>query len=173
MDATTYEQFVGLDPTKSFLFRAAIVLERLITAFRVRLLIEVTRLVLLGFYDDFRTFLDAIEGAEDQTHKESEYIAIWSLKTSVAEKTGKLVERLESIRGITYRGKNLGDYLIGKERLDHLKLFVEVAKLERQGEDILRQARKDFLASFAKYKLTSSQRTALLEKYKELSKLSA
>lgn len=169
MSVTTYEQFASIDPTQSFLFKAALVLERAVAAMRIRVLIEVARLVMLGFYDDFRTFVDMVERVESQSRTEAQYTAIWSSKVKASENTEKLIHHLEALASFTYRGRNLVDYVMGADRLQHMKLFVEMVRVERQGEEILGRARKDFLAAFARHKLTNSQRTALLLKYKEMS----
>jgi len=168
MSATTYDRFASLDPTNTPLFRMAMILQRMTAAAKLRVLVELTRLVLLGFYDDFCRFIDHVEQAENQSQGEAGFSAVSSLKLSTAEKTSKLIQRLERMKHVSYKGTNLIDYLIGDNRLEEMSLFVQMVKLEAEGEQILAKAKMGFMAAFGKHKLSKNQRTALLEKYREL-----
>jgi hypothetical protein len=173
MTTTTYDQFVGPDPTESYTFRAAVLFEWVLARAKLRFLIEITRLLLLGFYEDFRDFVRDIEQAEDRSKCEAGFKAIWARKSAAAEKVATLVSQLESMGDVPYRGRYLVDYLLGRDRLEKLKLFVEATKLEARAEGLLDKAKREFLASFGKRKLTKGQRTALLQKYKELAQLAS
>lgn len=144
------------------------ILQRLTAAAKLRVLVELTRLVLLGFYDDFCRFMDDMEQAENQSQSEAVFSTVWSLRLSAAEKTSKLIQRLERMKDVSYKGRSLLDYLIGDNRLEEMSLFVQMVKLEAEGEQILAKAKRDFMAAFGKRKLSKNQRTALLEKYREL-----
>ncbi len=121
----------------------------------------------MGFYDELQTFLDPVALAEDQSRSESEYRAVWERKQKVAQKTASLVAQLELLGQLTYKGTNLLHHIVGAQRLEELTLFVEATNLEKRGERILAQAKKDFLATFGKHQLSRNQRLALLEKHKE------
>lgn len=171
MTTATYDEFIGSDPTETYAFKVGLFLDRLLARITVRVLVEIAHLLFLKFYDDLGNFLHRTELAEAQSRNESEYTAISKRRIKVAQETARLVEHFESIGGVTFEGKNLVEYLVGRDRLQELKLFVKMAQFEEAGERILVQARRDFFASFGRRRLNKMQRTALLEKRKELSQL--
>ncbi len=168
MTTATYDQLTCPDPTETYAFKAGLFVDRLLARLRVRLLVEVARLLFLGFYDDLQNFLRTIQLAEERAQSEAEYKAIWNHKAKVALKTAELVSQLESIGNVRYGSRGLVDYVVGADRLDQLKLFVEISQFEQAGEAILAQAKRDFLTAYGKRAPSKTQRTALLEKHKEL-----
>lgn len=168
MDATTYGQLAGLDPTNSNYYKATLFLERLLLRFRLRLVVETAHLLFLGFFEDFRIFLQRIEDAENASQSEAEFMAVWNCKTKVGEKTSRLVSSLESIGNYVYKGRDLVDYVAGRDHLEEMKLFVRVVQFEREAEGALNQTKMAFLTAFGQRKLTQNQRSALLKKYREL-----
>jgi hypothetical protein len=173
MRSATYEHSTCTDPTDSYLFKIALLLDWLTAKVKHRILIEVTRLLILGFYEDFRDFLHALEQAEDQCRSEAEFKAVWMRKLAAAERVAKLVGQLESIGHVPYNGRDLVNYLVGNDRLEELQLFVKATRLEREAEAMLDKAKRGFLASFAKRRLARDQRAALLQKYRELTQLTS
>ncbi len=171
MASITYEELQGIDPTDSILYRAAVLFDGLLRRVKLGILVEISRLLFLGFYEDFRIFLDAIEQAEGASVNAGEFEAVWSCKLRVANKIAVLVARLESIGAASYKDTSLIHYIAGKERLEGLKLFVQATDVERQGEEILTRTKGAFLTSFAQRKLTQNQQASLLEKYKELAEV--
>ncbi len=169
MTSVTYDQLVCMDPTSTYQFKGVILLERLITRIRLRFLLEMTRLLMLGFYDDFQTFLQNVESAEHRSRSESEFRAIFGCKLRAAQATSGMIERLQILEGLRYRERDLLDYLIGRDRLEELSLFVKATMIENEAEGMLDEAKREFLKSFAKRKLTKVQRAAILQKYDELS----
>ena len=168
MATTTYDQFLGLDPTESFAFKAGAFLNGLLARFRLRLFIEAARLFFLGFYDEFVQFVNMIEEAEARSGNEAEWSKVWVLRVHVAERIEKLLDRFAQLEGASYRGKDLLDYLLGRDRIEQLRLFVWATRLDQQAEVAIEQSKKEFLASFGRRTLTRAQRTAFLEKYEEL-----
>ena len=168
MTTITYDQLVARDPTESSLFKCAMVFDRVVAKLKLKFLIEVMRLLMLGFYEDFRCFVQATDGAEAQAEKQAQFMAVQKLKLAAAANTAKLISRLESLDGVPYKGGNLLDYILGRDRLDDLRLFVKATRVEHQAEEVLDQAKSQFLSSFAKRRLSKSQQTALLQKFNEL-----
>jgi hypothetical protein len=168
VNSITYEQLSRLDPTDTTLFKAAVFLDRVLGKIKIWFLVEITRLVLLGFYEDFQDFVRAIDRAEDQSENEAEFRATWTRKSEAAERIDRLVHVLERLGNLEYKGTSLLEYLIGAERLENLRLFVRAAAVEGEGEEILNKAKKEFLAAFAQRRLSQGQQVALMEKYKEL-----
>ncbi len=171
MHEATYEHFVRLDPTESPLFKLGLFFDRLVTKVQFRFLVVMTRLLFLGFYDDLRIFLEKIELAEGQAQSESEHKAVWDRKMKVAQETEKLAQLLQSMGRISYQGSDLVAYIVGQDRLEEIKIFVELARLEGRGEAILEQTKRDFLGTFGKRRLTRDQRTTFVRKHKELSQV--
>lgn len=168
MPTATYEQFVVLDPTESFAFKVGALLNRLLAKVRLRLLIEAARLFFLGFYDEFIQFVGMIEEAEARSRSEAEWDKIWRLRLHVAERIEGLLDRFALLERASYRGRDLLDYLIGRDRLEQLRLFVSATRLDQQAELAIQQSKREFLATFVKQKLSRAQRTAFLEKYREM-----
>lgn len=171
MTTATYDQYLLSDPTESYTFKVGLFFDRLVARVTVRVVVETARLLFLGFYAEFETFLDGIESAEEQSRTESEFKGLWERKLRVAQNTAQLVKQLESLAGVTYKGKDLVNYLVGRDRLGGLKLFVEATGFEQKGEAILAHAKREFLVAYGKRRLSRGQREALLEKHKELSQL--
>jgi hypothetical protein len=169
MTTTTYDQFMASDPTDSYAFRIGLILNRWVTKVRARVLVEPAHLLFLKFYDDLQVFLRMIQLAEEQSRSEAEYKVLWEQKSQVVARTGELVARIDAIGRVTYNGRDLVDYIVGKERAEELRLLVDTVQFEQRGEEILARTRQDFLATFRKRQLTKSQRSALLEKHRELS----
>jgi len=171
MTTDTYDTWSRLDPTESSMFWLAVRLERVITRVKFHFLIELTRLLLLGFYEDFQTFLATIELEEGRSENEAQFTAVFRHKARAAERIEQLVSRLDSLGAVSYKGRSLPEYLVGRGRLDELKLFARATALEREGEEILDQSKKKFVLTVTQRKLTPNQRTALLDRYRELAEL--
>lgn len=171
MTTATYDEWSRLDPTESAVFWWAVRLERVIATVRLHFLIELTRLLLLGFYEDFQSFLVRVEVEEDRGENEAQFKAIFRLKARAAERVEELLSRLDSLAGVSYKGRSLPEYLVGTERREELKLFLRATALEREGEEILEHSKKKYLISVTQRKLTANQRTALLDRYRELAEL--
>lgn len=171
MTTATYDTWSRLDPTESSMFWWAVRLERVITTVKFHFLIELTRLLLLGFYEDFQTFLAKIELEEGRCESEAQFTAIFGYKARAAGRIEQLVCRLDSLGDVSYKGRNLPEYLVGTDRLEELKLFVRATALEREGEEILDRSKKKFVFTVTQRKLTPNQRTALLDRYRELAEL--
>ena len=168
MSEATFEQLGSLDPTKTFLFKAAMLFEGLVLKLKLRVLMQICRLLLLGFCEDFRIFVREIELAEDRSRSEAEYKLVWSFKSEAAGNVARLVDKLESMQGSFYSARTLPDYLIGEERLEELKMFIRLTQVECEADGLIDAAKKDFLRSFAKRQLSKSQQAAFLRKYEEL-----
>ncbi len=168
MTTATYDAWSRLDPTESSMFRWTVRLERVITTFKFRFLIELTRLLLLGFYEDFQAFLVGIELEEDRSENEAQFKAVFRHKARAAERIEQLVSHLDSLGTASYKGRKLPEYLVGTDRLVELRLFVRATALEREGEEILEQRKTKFLVAVTRRRLTPNQRTAVLDRYKEL-----
>lgn len=171
MTTATYETWSRLDPTESSLFRWTVRLERVIATFKFRFLIELTRLLLLGFYEDFQAFLVRIELEEDRSENEAQFKAVFGHKARAADRVEQLVSHLDSLGAVSYKGRNLREYLVGTDRLEELRLFVRATALEREGEEILDQSRRKLVVTVTQRRLTPNQRTAMLDRYKELAEL--
>ncbi|HMD85679.1 MAG TPA: hypothetical protein VKO18_13375 [Terriglobia bacterium] len=171
MTTATYDSWSRLDPTDSTVFRWADRLGRVITTVKIHFLIELTRLFLLGFYDDFQTFLVRVEFEENRSESEAQFRAIFGVKIRAAERIEQLLSRLDLLGAVSYRGRNLSEYLVGTDRMEDLKLFVRAMSLEREGEEILDRSKKKFVFTVTQRKLTPNQRTALLDRYRELAQL--
>ena len=169
MTTTTYDQFMVSDPTESYAFKIGLFLDRWVAKVRTRILVELAHLLFLKFYDDLQHFLRTIQSEEEQSRTEAQHKVLWDRKSRVAEKTAELIAQLDAIGRVTYRGRDLVDYIVGKDRVEELKLLVDAVRFEQRGEEILARTRKDFLTAFGKRQLTKSQRLALLEKHRELS----
>jgi hypothetical protein len=168
MTAATFDTWSRLDPTESSIFWWAVRLERVIATVKFHFLIELTRLLLLGFYEDFQTFLATIELEEGRSENEAQFTAVFGYKARAAERIEQLVSRLDSLRAVSHKGRNLPEYLVGTDRLEELKLFVRATALEREGEEVLDRSKKKFVLTVTQRKLTPNQRTALLDRYREL-----
>jgi len=171
MTTATYETWSQPDPTETRLFWWAVRLERLIATFKFHFLIEFTRLLLLGFYEDFQAFLARIELEENRSENEAQFKAVFQHKVRAAERMEELVSHLDSLGNVPYKGCKLGEYLVGADRLEELKLFVRATALEREGEEILDQGKRKFLVTVTQRKLTPNQQSAMLGRYKELAEL--
>jgi hypothetical protein len=168
MSSITYDELVGQDPTDSFLFKAVMFLNQVQRRVRFGLLVEATRLSFLGFYDDFVKFAEALDEAEGRSQNAPEFDRVWECRLHAAGKIEKLIACFEPLRGARYGGRDLVDYIIGDERLDQLAVFAQATRLDEQAESVIARAKGQFLSTFATRKLNRAQRSALLDKYREL-----
>jgi hypothetical protein len=168
MSSVTYDELVGTNPTDSFFFKAGMLLNRVQRRVRFRLVVEMARLFFLGFYEDFVRFAEALDEAESRSRDAAEFEKVWSCRLNAAEKIERLVECFDSMRHFRYKGKNLVDYVIGDERLEQLRAFVQGTRVDEQAELAISRAKNGFLSTFAARRLNRTQRSALLEKYREM-----
>lgn len=170
MTTTTADQFpLFTDPTDSFEFKAFFLLDSIITKARLRVLIELTRLSFLGFYDRFEKFLEQLQLAEDEAIGEETAKAVVGQRLHLAASIETLLARLDPMTRITFKGSNLGEYVAGKDRIDTLRLFIKSARIDQQAEDKIEQSKVEFLSSFARRRLTKHQQSLLVEKYRKFS----
>jgi hypothetical protein len=168
MTTTTADRFPEFDPAQSFELRAFFLLDPIVAKVRARILVELTRLSFLGFFDRFESFLDSVQLAEDEATSEHEVCEILSQKDKLAKSIERLVNSLDSMARVPFRDSSLAVYVAGNSRMEILKAFVASAKLERGIEDQIEQAKLDFLSKFARRKLTRDQRQLLVEKYRKI-----
>lgn len=169
MTTTTADRFPAFDPAQSFEFRAFLILDRVVTKVHLRILVELTRLSFLGFFDRFESFLSSLLLAEDEAMSERGIREILEQKVKLAKSIERLVKSLESMGHVPFRNSSLAVYIAGNDRIETLKSFVNSAKLESGIEDQIEQAKLDFLSTFARRKLTREQRNLLVEKYRKIS----
>ena len=170
MTTTTADQFpLFADPTDSFEFKAFILLDSIVTRARLRVLIELTRLSFLGFYDRFEKSLDQLQFMEDEALGEETAKAVVGQRLRLATTVETLLARLEPMTRVTFKSSNLGEYVAGRERMDTLRLFIKGSKIDQQAEDMIEQSKVEFLSSFARRRLTKQQQNLLIEKYRKFS----
>jgi len=170
MTTTTADQFpLFTDPTQSFEFKAFILLDSIITRARLRILIELTRLSFLGFYDRFEKSLDQLQIMEDEATGEEMVKMVMGRRLHFATSIETLLARLEPMTRIPFKGSSLGEYVAGRDRIETLKYFIRGAKIDQQAEDLIEQSKTEFLSSFARRRLTKQQQALLVEKYRKFS----
>jgi hypothetical protein len=169
MSSVTYDLTLAADPTQAFTFKAGMFLNRLQRRFRFRIIVEIARLLFLGFYEDFVEYGDLLETAEAGSKNATDFEAVWRRRLRAARDIERLIATFESMQGASYQGRDLVEYVIGSERLEHLRAFVVATRLDERAETAIAQAKRQFLRTFATRKLSNAQRTAFVEKYRALS----
>jgi hypothetical protein len=169
MTTTTANRFSPFDPAESIEFKAFLFLERLVAMARVRILVGLTRLSFLGFFDRFESFISEMQLAEDEATTEHDVRFILDRKIKLAKSVERLVASLDSMARVPFRASNLAIYIAGRERIEVLKAYLKSTSLEQGMEEEIEQAKVDFLSTFARRKLTREQRTLLVDKYRKIS----